>query len=148
MPQRLRVFISSPGDVPAERLRAALIVDKLAQEYSRFFLLDSYRWEYEPMLASGHFQDAIELPSAADIMLLILWSRLGTPLPEQTAVRAYRGIDGRPRARRPRPSGLSQHQPSGHRSARRARAGTESRAARSARCLLAAALCRSRGVSR
>jgi hypothetical protein len=95
MPPRLRVFISSPGDVPAERLRAALIVDKLAQEYRRFFLLDSYRWEYEPMLASGHFQDAIELPSAADIVLLILWSRLGTPLPEQTAVRAYRGIDGR-----------------------------------------------------
>jgi len=95
MPQRLRVFISSPGDVPAKRLRAALIVDKLAQEYRRFFLLDSYRWEYEPMLASGHFQDAIELPSAADIVLLILWSRLGTSLPEQTAVRAYRGIDGR-----------------------------------------------------
>ena len=47
------------------------------------------------MLASGHFQDAIELPSAADIVLLILWLRLGTPLPEQTAVRAYRGIDGR-----------------------------------------------------
>ena len=39
MPQRLRVFISSPGDVPAERLRAALIVDKLAQEYRRFVLL-------------------------------------------------------------------------------------------------------------
>ena len=95
MPQRLRVFISSPGDVPAKRLRAALIVDKLAQEYRRFFLLDSYRWEYEPMLASGHFQEASELPSAADIVLLILWSRLGTSLPEQTAVRAYRGIDGR-----------------------------------------------------
>jgi hypothetical protein len=28
-------------------------------------------------------------------VLLILWSRLGTPLPEKTAVREYRGIDGR-----------------------------------------------------
>ena len=32
------------------------------------------------MLASGHFQDAIEPPSAFDIVVLILWSRLGTPL--------------------------------------------------------------------
>ena len=35
------------------------------------------------MLASGHFQDAIEPPSASDIVILILWSRLGTPLPER-----------------------------------------------------------------
>jgi hypothetical protein len=30
-----------------------------------------------------------------DIVLLILWSRLGTPLPERTRVRNYRGADGR-----------------------------------------------------
>ena len=95
MPQRLRIFISSPADVPDERLRAALIIDKLSQDYSRFFTIDSYRWEHEPMLAAGHFQDAIEPPSAFDIVVLILWSRLGTPLPEKTAAREYRGIDGR-----------------------------------------------------
>jgi tetratricopeptide (TPR) repeat protein len=95
MPQRLRVFISSPGDVPDERLRAFLVVDKLAQDYRRFFALETYRWEHEPMLASGHFQDAIEPPSAFDIVIMILWSRLGTPLPERTNVREYRGIDGR-----------------------------------------------------
>ncbi|MDR3460893.1 MAG: hypothetical protein P4L76_01090 [Beijerinckiaceae bacterium] len=91
----LKIFISSPGDVPDERLRADLIIDKLAQDYDRFFKLISYRWEHEPMLASGHFQDAIEPPSATDIVILIVWSRLGTPLPEKTAVREYRGIDGR-----------------------------------------------------
>jgi WD40 repeat protein len=95
MPQRLRVFISSPGDVPDERLRADLVIDKLAQDYSRFFVLESYRWEHEPMLASGHFQDAIDPPSAFDIVILILWSRLGTTLPQRTPVRAYTGIDGR-----------------------------------------------------
>ena len=47
------------------------------------------------MLASAHFQDAIEPPSEFDIVVLILWSRLGTPLPEKTAEREYRGIDGR-----------------------------------------------------
>ena len=79
------------------------------------------------MLASGHFQDAIEPPSAIDIVILILWSRLGTPLPEKTAVREYRGIDDRApvtgteweyedalraaqRARRARHPGLPQHQ--------------------------------------
>jgi WD40 repeat protein len=95
MPQRLRIFVSSPGDVPDERLRADLIVDKLSQHYSRFFTIESYRWEHEAMLASAHFQDAIEPPSAFDIVVLILWSRLGTPLPERTATREYRGIDGR-----------------------------------------------------
>jgi hypothetical protein len=95
MPQRLRIFISSPGDVPDERLRADLIIDKLSLDYSRFFTIESYRWEHEAMLASKHFQDAIESPSAFDIVVLILWSRLGTPLPEKTAEREYRGIDGR-----------------------------------------------------
>jgi WD40 repeat protein len=92
---RIRIFVSSPGDVPEERLRADLIVDKLSQEYSRFFAIESYRWEHEAMLASHHFQDVIEPPSSFDIVILILWSRLGTPLPEQTGLRAYRGIDNR-----------------------------------------------------
>jgi hypothetical protein len=95
MPQRLRVFISSPGDVPDARLRADLVIDKLTQDYSRYFSLESYRWEHEPMLASGHFQDAIEPPSKSDIVILILWSRLGTRLPVKTGVREYRGLDGR-----------------------------------------------------
>ena len=95
MSQRLRVFVSSPGDVPGERLRADLVIDKLSQDYGRYFSIESYRWEHEPMLASGHFQDAIDPPSETDIVILILWSRLGTPLPEKTALREYRGIDGR-----------------------------------------------------
>jgi WD40 repeat protein len=95
MPQRLRVFISSPGDVMDERLRANLIVDKISQDFSRYFTIETYRWEYEPMLASGHFQDAIVPPRDHDIVILILWSRLGTPLPEKTAAREYRGGDGR-----------------------------------------------------
>src|SRR5580704_241546 len=95
MPRRLTVFISSPGDVPDERLRADLIIDKLSQDYGRFFTIESYRWEHEPMLASRHFQDAIDPPSSFDIVILILWSRLGTSLPEKTAIREYRGIDGR-----------------------------------------------------
>jgi WD40 repeat protein len=95
MSKQLRIFISSPGDVRAAREIAALTIERLAQEYARFFKIEPYLWEYEAMIASGHFQDSIEPPSAFDIVVLILWSRLGILLPERTAVRDYRGIDGR-----------------------------------------------------
>ena len=95
MRRPLRIFISSPGDVQEERLRAHLVVQKLARDYGRFFRIEPYLWEYEPMLASGHFQDAIEPPSQSDIMVLVVYSRLGTALPERTGAREYRGLDGR-----------------------------------------------------
>ena len=70
MAQRLRTSISSPGAVPDERLRAHLVIEKLAQDYRRYYSIESYRWEHEAMLASGHSQDAIELPSASDIVVV------------------------------------------------------------------------------
>ena len=91
MANPLRIFISSPGDVVPERRRAALVIENLAKDYARFFEIEPYLWETEPMLASGHFQDAIVPPGETDIVILILWARLGTPLPKEK----YRGIDGR-----------------------------------------------------
>jgi tetratricopeptide (TPR) repeat protein/energy-coupling factor transporter ATP-binding protein EcfA2 len=91
----LRIFLSSPGDVTPERLRAVLVVRTLAKEFARYFEIVLESWDTEPMLASGHFQDNIIPPSKTDIVIVILWSRLGTPLPERTEVREYRGIDGR-----------------------------------------------------
>src|SRR5580698_188932 len=93
--QKLRIFVSSPGDVKAAREIAALTIERLAQEYARFLKVEPYLWEFEAMVASGHFQDSIEPPSAFDVVVLIVWSRLGTSLPERTPVREYRGIDGR-----------------------------------------------------
>jgi WD40 repeat protein len=92
---RFRIFVSSPSDVKSAREIAALTIERLAQDYARFLKIEPYLWEFEAMIASGQFQDSIEPPSAFDIVLLILWSRLGTLLPQQTAVREYRGIDGR-----------------------------------------------------
>ncbi len=74
---------------------AALTIEELARDYTRFFKIEPYLWEFEAMVASGHFQDSIEPPSSFDIVVLIVWSRLGTRLPERTEVREYRGIDGR-----------------------------------------------------
>ncbi len=79
----------------AAREVAAQTIERLVQDYARFFAIEPYLWEYEVMVASGHFQDSIEPPSAFDVVVLILWSRLGTLLPERTSVREYRGIDGR-----------------------------------------------------
>ncbi|THD47223.1 MAG: ATP-binding protein [Bradyrhizobium sp.] len=95
MGQAFRIFISSPGDVADERRRAALVVSRLKREFARFFEISAVLWEYEPMLASGHFQDLIDPPGETDVVVLILWSRLGTPLPERTPTREYRGLDGR-----------------------------------------------------
>jgi WD40 repeat protein len=95
MARTLRIFVSSPGDVMPERRRAQLVIEKLAKTYARFFAIEPILWELEPMLASGHFQDQITPPGETDIVILIVWSRLGTPLPEKTATRAYRGLDGR-----------------------------------------------------
>jgi hypothetical protein len=89
------VFISSPGDVSSAREVVAQTVEQVAVEYRRFFTVEPFLWENEAMLASGHFQDSIEPPSQFDIVILLLGSRLGTPLPERTALRDYRGIDGR-----------------------------------------------------
>jgi hypothetical protein len=96
MAQReLKVFISSPGDVEPERRRAALVLVRLRREFNRFFDLSPVLWEYEPLLASGHFQDCIVEPSSTDVVVLVLWSRLGTPLPPRTAKREYTGTGGR-----------------------------------------------------
>jgi hypothetical protein len=89
-------FISSPAHVPNERLRADLIIDKLSQDFSRFFTIESYRWEHEAMLASKHFQDVIEPPSAFDIVVLILWSAGNGAAGANSAARV-------PRHRWPRP---------------------------------------------
>ena len=60
----LRIFLSSPGDVSATREIAALTIERLAQDYARHMRIEPYLWEYEAMVASGHFQDSIEPPSA------------------------------------------------------------------------------------
>ena len=91
----VRVFISSPGDVEVERRRAAAVTRRLDREFRRFFTVQPYLWEQEAQRSSGHFQDYIQPPSEFDIVVLILWSRLGTPLPAHTSVREYHGSDGR-----------------------------------------------------
>ena len=80
---RLRVFVSSPGDVAEERLIAKRILDRLADEFAPVAKIESIFWEHEPLLATDTFQTQIIRPSETDIVVCILWSRLGTRLPQQ-----------------------------------------------------------------
>src|ERR1700681_3189915 len=86
MPDRLptiRIFISSPSDVRPERLKAEQIVARLDREFAHHLHVEAVLWEREPLVATHHFQDPENIPEphGTDIVVVILWSRLGVPLP-------------------------------------------------------------------
>ncbi|MBT0958574.1 hypothetical protein IV417_14385 [Alphaproteobacteria bacterium KMM 3653] len=77
----IKIFLSSPGDVNEERILADRVMKRLADRYAAQARLVPIIWEHEPLLATATFQDQIEKPSTTDIVICILWSRLGTRLP-------------------------------------------------------------------
>ena len=78
--ERVRIFISSPGDVAEERQRALTVVERLQEEFSGRLSLEPLLWEQEPLLATADFQSQIRSPADFDIFVNILSSRLGSPL--------------------------------------------------------------------
>ena len=91
MLRRIRIFLSSPGDVAEERAIALQVVDQLRYEpeYKERVVFETVAWEdinsRAPMLATMDPQEAINrgltTPSRCDIVIVIFWSRIGTPLP-------------------------------------------------------------------
>jgi CheY-like chemotaxis protein len=80
---RLRIFISSPGDVIAERKAVRRVIDRLNDELQGQAYLAPLFWEDEPLLASETFQSQIHSPQGSDIYVGIFWARLGSPLPDE-----------------------------------------------------------------
>jgi hypothetical protein len=78
--QTLKIFISSPSDVRPERLIAEQVVQRLAREYAHHFNIEPKLWEREPLFATAPFQTNITPPRETDIVVVILWSRIGRPL--------------------------------------------------------------------
>lgn len=78
----LRIFISSPGDVFEERAIANRVIERLQSEYIGKVVLEPVLWEHQPLVATSTFQHQIVKPSESDIVIAILWSRLGTKLPK------------------------------------------------------------------
>ncbi len=82
MPKTVQIFISSPGDVGQERVIAERVIERLKGEFGGWVMLQAILWEHEPVRATSTFQEQIVRPSETDIVVCILWSRLGTRLPE------------------------------------------------------------------
>jgi tetratricopeptide (TPR) repeat protein len=81
MISKLRIFVSSPGDVSEERALAARVFERLGREFAEAVELELVLWEHEPLFGHADFQSQIERPSQCDLVVNILWSRLGTRLP-------------------------------------------------------------------
>jgi WD40 repeat protein len=81
--KNIKIFISSPGDVGQERLLTRRTIERLQGEFKAYVTLEPILWEHEPLRATEHFQEQILLPSTTDIVICILWARLGTRLPEK-----------------------------------------------------------------
>jgi glyoxylase-like metal-dependent hydrolase (beta-lactamase superfamily II) len=77
----VRIFVSSPSDVHPERVRAQQIIEVLARQFAEAFPVEPVLWEWQPVTAGEHFQATITPPSETDVVVVILWSRLGVPLP-------------------------------------------------------------------
>jgi tetratricopeptide (TPR) repeat protein len=82
---KLRIFISSPGDVSEERALSERVFERLGREFAYAVELELVLWEHEPLFGHADFQTQIERPSQCDLVVNILWSRLGTRLPKDYA---------------------------------------------------------------
>ena len=80
--QTLRLFVSSPNDVPDERRRIDLVVERLNAEFAGRVQIDTVRWETSFYSAHETFQKQIPEAADCDLVVAIFRARLGTPLPE------------------------------------------------------------------
>ena len=81
--KKIRIFISSPGDVQQERKIARKVISELNELYSRFVEIEVLMWEDFPLTVDSTFQEGIDFflkEDVIDFAIFILWSRLGTPL--------------------------------------------------------------------
>ncbi len=81
----LKIFLSSPGDVAEERALAEFVFRRIAAEVAHAVRLTFVIWEHEPLFGHTGFQQQIERPSNCDLVVTILWSRLGSRLPSDFA---------------------------------------------------------------
>jgi len=75
-----KIFISSPGDVGRERHLAEQVIRRVAAKFQDRVEVQPYFWEYEPMESTRDYQENIPLTSDFDLVICVLWKRLGSPL--------------------------------------------------------------------
>ena len=80
--KKVRIFVSSPGDVAKERECIARVCEELNKSVAdaQGIVLEVLRWETDAVPGVGRPQDIINRDvDRADIMIGILWARFGTP---------------------------------------------------------------------
>ena len=76
----ISVFISSPSDLELERGTCGRVVRDLNLEYSGKAEIRACSFEKLALGAEADFQSQIESPARCDIVVVMLWSRLGSKL--------------------------------------------------------------------
>src|SRR5262245_21016207 len=77
----VRVFVSSPSDVDYERRRIERVAERLNGQFANVARLETVRWETQHYKAQPTFQAQIPEAADCDIVISVLWSRLGSELP-------------------------------------------------------------------
>jgi eukaryotic-like serine/threonine-protein kinase len=85
-----RIFLSSPGDVRPERdaVHEVILEINASHEFDEHFELSLYRWDDKtvvlPLSATKTPQESVDEflihPAKCDLIIVIFWSRMGTPL--------------------------------------------------------------------
>jgi hypothetical protein len=70
---RLRIFLSSPADTNWERLRAHLIIRRLARDYRRYFTIEPFWGIRADGGVATFFQDAVDAPGTPSQMWIMNW---------------------------------------------------------------------------
>ena len=81
--REVKIFVSSPGDVMAERQRLERVTERLNTRLGGAVHLRCVRWEEKFYKAHDTFQAQIESAATCDIVVSIFWTRLGTELPPE-----------------------------------------------------------------
>ncbi len=85
----IRIFVSSPGDVYQERVAAERVIKRLRDRYASDAIIVPVMWEHEPLTASRGYQEQIDEQinvAECDVVVILLWARMGTRLPKSVAV--------------------------------------------------------------
>ncbi len=91
--REVKLFISSPGDVIAERERLMAVIARLNARFAGTAHISPVNWPDHYYRGHDTFQAQIAPVTSCDIVISIFWTRLGTELPPQFPERM---ADGRP----------------------------------------------------
>ena len=81
--RKIRIFVSSPGDVGEERAIAHRVIERLKFRYVGRAELEVLLWEHLPLVATKSYQEQIPDAGEFDVVVMVVWSRMGTRLPEK-----------------------------------------------------------------